>query len=263
MSNTDFDIEKYDFNFYFPVRPLENEKVKLTPFIPDVHLKEVVSGFQPYPEMFGYLPACGPFDTEDDFLNFFTPKIHNTKEAVLFVVYNKSPEGALSFAGVIGYVNTSLEHQCTEIGFVCTIPPFQRTHVTTNAVGLLLQYGLELPSPSSPLASSSASSTPPFPHQSTPLNPKHSGGLGLRRMVWQTHHDNTPSLRAAERLGFRREGLIRWQRVLRSDKTGAHVPQDRAKLCDLPGRHSWMLSVCWDDWELEGVREKVQGLMDR
>ena len=143
---------------------------------------------------------------------------------------------------MVGLLNTSAVDQVTEIGFVFILPEFQRTHVTTNAVGLLLHYCLELPSNA---------------------NGKYGPGLGLRRVQWQTHGDNMASLRAAERIGFRREGLIRWQRILQEGKEGPSVPSERAALCGNPGRHSWMLAVCWDDWELEGTREFVQERMER
>ena len=99
----------------------------------------------------------------------------------------------VNFAGVLGYLNSCPIHLKTEIGFLIVLPPFQRTHVTTNAVGLLLLYALNLPS---------ISDSVPFP------------GLGLRRVQWQTNELNAKSIRAAERMGLKMEGILRWDRVL-------------------------------------------------
>ena len=145
------------------------------------------------------------------------------------------------FAGIAGYLNTEPMHFKTEIGFIIVLPSFQRTHVTTNTVGLLMQYALELPSSSF------------FP------------GLGLRRVQWQTNALNTKSIRAAERMGFKMEGILRWDRVLPGGKGKPHNgielrandPKPGA-----PGRDTAMLSICWEDWE-NGGREKVLKLMAR
>lgn len=143
-----------------------------------------------------------------------------------------------------GLLSTDVENQCTEIGFIMTLPAFQRTHVTTNAVGLLLHYCLEMPTADG-------------------IQQKYGPGLGLRRVQWQCHAENTPSRRHAERIGMKLEGVIRWQRVLEAGKVGHEVPEDRKRLCAKVGRHSYMLAMCWDDWEVEGGREHVQALMAR
>jgi RimJ/RimL family protein N-acetyltransferase len=75
---------------------------------------------------------------------------------------------------------------------ITILPPFQRTHVTSNAVGFLLMYTLDAPP----------------------------GGLGLRRCQWQTHARNQPSRRLAERMGFTFEGVQRFQRALPPHKKG-------------------------------------------
>lgn len=59
--------------------------------------------------------------------------------------------------------------------------------MTSNMVGLLLHYTLDLPE---------------------------RGGLGLRRMQWIADERNEPSVNAAKRLGYSFEGVARWDRVL-------------------------------------------------
>jgi RimJ/RimL family protein N-acetyltransferase len=133
-----------------------------------------------------------------------------------------------------------------EIGTVIIMPAFQRTHVTSNAIGLLLQYTLDLPN---------------------------DGGLGLRRVQWQCNSANNASSCVAERMGFKREALLKWDRVFhggrQTGKVGNNrvVPRRGIEDGDLSkqeelGRDTIMLSMCWDDWD-GGGKEKVKSLMER
>jgi RimJ/RimL family protein N-acetyltransferase len=151
----------------------------------------------------------------------------------------------------MGFLFSDVDYQSTEIGYIMILPAFQRTHVCTNAVGLLLHYCLELPTTVLHLAPSDADRRQRF-----------GPGLGLRRVQWQAHADNAPSIATAERIGFRKEGIIRWDRIVRGDKPGLKVPPHRAALNAGSSRWTCRLSICWDDWEA-GVREKVQQQMDR
>ena len=155
------------------------------------------------------------------------------------------PAGSL--AGVVGLLNAAPHLAAAEVGYITVLPAFQRSHVSTHAIGLLLAYLLDPPG---------------------------RGGIGLRRVVWQAHADNVRSRYAAERMGFRFEGVNRWCRVLREGKVGEVVEGERGgvewgDVRGMVGRHSVVLSVCWDDWvgleggEGEGVREKVRKLMAR
>lgn len=148
---------------------------------------------------------------------------------------------------MVGFLNTSVMNLCTEIGFVIIMPAFQRTHVTSNAVGLLLQYALNLRS---------------------------EGGLGLRRVQWQANAANVASVGVAERMGFRKEALLKWDRVFHGGRQAGKVGNNRV----MPrrgapgevgeseneeiGRDTVLLSLCCDDWE-DGGREKVKTLMER
>ena len=46
------------------------------------------------------------------------------------------------------------------------------------------------------------------------LNDKSEGGLGLRRCQWYTNSKHVKSQAAAQRLGFKHEGVLRAHRVL-------------------------------------------------
>jgi RimJ/RimL family protein N-acetyltransferase len=103
--------------------------------------------------------------------------------------------------------------------------------VTTNAVGLLLNYLLEAP-------------------------------LSLRRVTWLANARNERSVKAAERMGFRLEGVMRWHRILPEGKDGQLVELEGLSNGRGPGRDTAMLSICWDDWR-DGVKDRVHTLVDR
>lgn len=111
--------------------------------------------------------------------------------------------------------------------------------MTSNAIGLVLQYALDA---------------------------KERNGLGLRRVQWDCATENKASVRAAEKTGFVKEGVLRWQHVYRDGIARGKVGNGRKILGggsegDL-GRDTVIYSLCWNDWE-GGVREKVQAIIDR
>ncbi|KAG8969529.1 hypothetical protein FRB90_010727, partial [Tulasnella sp. 427] len=157
--------------------------------------------------------------------------------------------GAL--AGLLTYLRTEPTALTTEIGHLVIFPPFQRTHVTTNAVGLLLIHALEVPK---------------------------KGGWGMRRVQWTAAPNNKPSVRAGERMGFKWEGVLRNLRPMLGEKedvrtTGKGEKRETfkpgAKLDiltregdPLPGVPSWdtaFLSLCWVDYD----RETLDKMMAR
>lgn len=73
---------------------------------------------------------------------------------------------------------------------------------------------------------------------------------------------NDRSWRAAEKLGFRKEGVKRWERTLPPGKAGGHPARNGDPKKDWSGRHTVILAVCWDDWE-NGVKAVVSERMAR
>lgn len=258
----------YDINFCFPIpENLESERVVLTPFIvsscclsrylwnqnpgnhlqPSKHAQLFIEQATLYPQIFDYLPF-GPFKDVGDFLtNLVELRIRGDPGYILFVVYDKTRPACSSdhpgaLAGLIGLLNSSLPNLLTEVGFVVIFPPFQRTHVTSNAVGILLKFTLNLPS-------------------------QQPGALGLRRVIWQANALNKASVRLAERMGFKLEGILRWDRVLPASKSAVGAGNEKdirngdpRKEC--VGRDTALMGLCWDDWE-GGVREEVDKIMRR
>ncbi|KAJ7722892.1 acyl-CoA N-acyltransferase [Mycena maculata] len=227
-------MDDINANFCFPLpRQLQNERVKLVPFLASTHAAAFCAGVED--GIFSYL-SFGPLATVDDFISILDTRVRPDPGTAVFAVIDKA-SGEL--AGTIGVVNTSTLHLKCEIGFIITLPRFQRTHVTSNAAGLLLHFLLDAPA---------------------------QGGLGLRRVSWEAVTHNTSSVRAAERLGFRREGVRRWNWVLPESKNEANenggATRDGDPKPNSLGGDCIMLGLCWDEWE-GGVRETVDASMKR
>lgn len=192
---------------------------------------------QSSPHLYDYLPY-GPFQTLEEFYKtFYDSRIKDDTGSVLFAVYNKNGKREI-LAGSLAYLNSSAPHLAVEIGHIVTFPAFQRTHVTSNAVGLLMHYALDPPS---------------------------AGGLGLRRVFWQANALNDKSVQAAQRMGFQWEAILRWDRVLPLGKEKAGNRKGERNEDPRPGRvgrDTAMLSICWDDW-VGGSRQRVDDVMAR
>ncbi|RPD54562.1 acyl-CoA N-acyltransferase [Lentinus tigrinus ALCF2SS1-7] len=232
-------------NFCFPICELENDHVKLTPFIPSVHGPAYWEVTHAHPEIYTFLPL-GPFPTLDAFLAHIAPRWVPRPDQFIFAIYSKASacaptldadaathtntdtETPYAFAGLCGYISTVPAHLSTEIAYLISLPAFQGTGVMSAAVALLMQYALLLSS---------------------------EGGLGLRRVQYQTDANNERSLGLARKLGFRLEGVMRWKRATPGDKEGLEPRAGDARP-ETKGRHTAVLAVCWDDWE-EGVKEQI------
>lgn len=238
--------DPYDVNFAFPLHlgSLESERVRLTPFIPAIHAGAYWEGIEPHlTEIFRYFPITMPA-TLAEFLSYIEKYYRSNPEFIMFAIIDKTrrdetrPELGGSVAGVIALLRASVAQLMAEIGYVVILPDFQRTHVASNAVGILLEYCLQLPTASPP-------------------------GLGLRRVHWTVHPDNTASKRLAQRLGFKHEGVLRWTWVLpQSRSSEGNPPREGDSYAPRGGLDTVYMGHCWDDWE-NGGREMTQRAIDR
>ncbi|KAJ7639448.1 GNAT family acetyltransferase [Roridomyces roridus] len=208
--------------FAIPDAGIESSRVRLTLYEPLTHNNQVLAQFSAHPELGRWLPAI------------YSPEVlqelFDDPNGILLAVTDK-PTGRL--AGVIGLGQTSFRDMSTEIGPVICFPEFQRTYVTSHAVAVLLRHCLDLPS--------------------------EAGGMGFRRVQWKAHSMNVASVKAAERMGFKMEGTLRWTHVLPPGREGQAAGRGRGEAL---GRDSCLLAICWDDWE-SGGRELVQKVLDR
>jgi len=220
-----------------PPHVLQSDRVQLIPFIPAIHAKVFHVEWSKYPHLAQYLSRG--FPTLESLL-LYVEFIRQDERSLLFAIIDKtkSPSSEDSriqngrLAGIIGWSHGSPRTRSLEFGPVIVLPEFQRTFVSTNAIGLLLKYVLDLPA---------------------------QGGLGYRRVQWTADPLNEGSLRTAEKMGFIREGLLRWTWRLPPDRKGKEMPAGRG---DGEGRDSAVFALCWDDWEA-GARDMVMKRMAR
>jgi len=207
-----------------PESGLESSRVKLTPYIPRIHGNEFFSQLSAHPELLRWMPVSITPESIQGMLD--------DPDSIIFAVIDKTRGEQGTFAGVIGLYRTSFQNLATEIGPIFCFPEFQRTFVTSNAIGVLMKYCLDLPK---------------------------DGGLGFRRVEWNADPRNTASVGAAERMGMKVEGTRRWTWILAAGKEGREVGEGRGEGV---GRDSVMLATYWDHWE-NGGREHVQEILDR
>lgn len=234
--------------FHFPIcTPVSNDRVKLIAFDPDVHSPAFVAQSVDHPELFAHMPL-NSFPTASDlkaaFINsestFSLAMPQNFAFAIIDKTRPPSPEDEEGeLAGTISYINTSKFNLSSEVGVVIVLPQYQRSHVTTNAVGLLLQYAFSSPA---------------------------EGGIGLRRMHWNCSTANAASAKVAERVGYEKVGVIpyhvRFPLGMRHGKQGNGKSLPPGGDPDDVWRDTLVYSMSWDVWE-GGAREKVEKAMSR
>lgn len=212
----------------------------LTQAQPNIHAAHFVETIKANPDLFTYV-SFPIVNNEADFMKEVYEGIRSSPGDCLYAVIDKvSSSGNVienrEYAGVISLTATDRVNALTEVG-VLIFPAFQRTHVATNAIGLLLLWTLDPPS---------------------------AGGLGLRRVEWRTHADNAVSRKTALRMGFEFEGIARWHRVFPRGGIALSAEALRMKNGteeELPGRHTAVFSIVWDEWD--DKRPKVVAQMER
>ncbi|KAK4701628.1 hypothetical protein P7C70_g4600, partial [Phenoliferia sp. Uapishka_3] len=224
----------YDHNFVHrvPTRLETPGGVVLLPLVPSLHAAALYSRFVRHPIIYNFLPY-GPFPSLAAFLTHLENR-RRDQQIITFAIFDQSlilppcdsstddttrPE---RIAGQISFTKTDAGQRQAEMGAVILSPEFHRTHVLTHAAALALRYAFE--------------------------------ELKLRRMQWYAHSGNKASPVAARRLGFRDEGVVRWEWVLPLGKVGevgSEGPEGH------PTRHVYVLGMGWDDW-----KGRVEGNLD-
>ena len=232
--------DPYDINWAFPLyeETLESERVKLTPFIPSLHAQEYAAQLSARPDLHRWIPF--DLSSPDHFLTEVELRVRRDPSWILFTILDKARGGAM--AGVIGLIG-SAQNLSAEIVWLLVFPAFQGTYVSSNAVGILLHYTLELPSPD-------------------PGSGRRQG-LGFRRVQWTSDTWNKPSQAVARRMGLKEEGMLRWTWVLPEGGDGNGMPiRAGDPKCARPGRDSARAGICVDDWE-SGGRDHVERVMNQ
>ncbi|KAH9940047.1 acyl-CoA N-acyltransferase [Epithele typhae] len=239
-----FSPEPYDINFAYPLHPatLESDRLALVPFVPAVHGAAYWAALAGRTAaLFRWFPFAAA--TRAEALSFFA-HCQRAPGALALAAHDKTrpdpahPDWPGALAGTIALWGTSPANLHTELAHVLVLPDFQRTHVARGMVGLALRYALELPG--------------------APVRP----GLGFRRVLWTAHPENARSGALARRMGFKDEGVARWLWVLPEGAESGMPSRAGDPAAEKPGRHSVVLSLCWDDWE-GGAREHVEAMINQ
>lgn len=125
-----------------------------------------------------YLPE-GPFRVEADYLNWLTRR-SELEDQVTYAIIDAASCRA---AGMASFMRIHPRNGTVEVGHIKYSPALQRTRAATEAMYLMMYHAFV--------------------------------DLGYRRYEWKCDALNTPSRRAAERLGFQFEGVFRQAVVYR------------------------------------------------
>jgi RimJ/RimL family protein N-acetyltransferase len=136
------------------------------------HAPALWKHFEGHPELWTYIGAYGPFDTEKDFTAHIE-KFSASPDPYVYAIIDKDK-------GPVGYftlMEIRPQHRVIEVGHVMYSPSLKRSPLATEVQYLLAKYVFET--------------------------------LGCRRYEWKCHALNAASRRAGQRLGFTFEGLFR------------------------------------------------------
>lgn len=121
----------------------------------------------------------GPFQTSEA-LSAFVADFASTHDPVAWAV---RPVATGAVTGWLTLMDIQPKNAAIEIGHIWFGPAMQRTRAATEAMFLLMRLAMD--------------------------------ELGYRRLVWKCNAMNAPSRRAAERLGFTYEGVLRSHLVVK------------------------------------------------
>ncbi len=154
--------------------------VRLEPVNPPGHARSLFAASHDGqdPMLWDYMPM-GPFRTEETFTAWLETTAASTDPLFLTVIdqHTERPSGMVSFLRI------TPSHGVIEVGNIWFAPIIQRTRQATEAIFLLARHAFE--------------------------------ALGYRRLEWKCDDLNARSRRAAERLGFRYEGLFHQHMVIK------------------------------------------------
>ncbi|HEY2055130.1 MAG TPA: GNAT family protein [Solirubrobacterales bacterium] len=157
---------------------LRGERVLLRPFDPAADAEPLQAETKDDPALWTYMPI-GPFETSEDLRRTIAAEA----EAEGYVFYAIEPVEAGGALGQAAYMRIDLDNGSIEIGSIWLAPRLQRTTAATEAIFLLARHAFD--------------------------------DLGYRRLEWKCNALNAASRRAAERYGFRFEGVFRKAQIVK------------------------------------------------
>jgi RimJ/RimL family protein N-acetyltransferase len=160
-----------------PRKVLEGQHCRLEPLDVAKHGADIAAAFAGAHSVWDYLPVDEPKD-RTAYEAFLASMVSRT-DIVPFAVVDEADGKA---KGHLWLMEIRPAHGVFEVGFITYSPGLQRTRAATEAIYLCGAYGFE---------------------------------LGYRRFEWKCNNRNEPSKRAAQRYGFKYEGLFRQHQVVK------------------------------------------------
>jgi RimJ/RimL family protein N-acetyltransferase len=157
---------------------LRGPRVLLRPFDPAADAGPLHEATRDHPSVFAYM-RLGPFASSEDMRRTIAAEA----AAEGYVFYAIEPIEAGCALGQAAYMRIETEAGTIEIGSIWFAPRLQRTAAATEAIYLLARHVFD--------------------------------DLGYRRLEWKCNALNAASRRAAERFGFRSEGVFRKHEVVK------------------------------------------------
>ncbi|MGE3313157.1 MAG: GNAT family N-acetyltransferase [Limisphaerales bacterium] len=160
-------------------RVFEGRFCRLEPLDPARHAADLFSANAEDSEgrMWTYLPY-GPFVDWNDYLHW-VESVAKSEDPLFFAIVDPGKERAI---GVAAYLRIDPANGSVEVGHLGYSPRLQRTPAATEAMARMMRHAFD---------------------------------LGYRRYEWKCDALNAPSRAAAERLGFRFEGVFRQAAVVK------------------------------------------------
>jgi RimJ/RimL family protein N-acetyltransferase len=157
---------------------LYGRTVMMEPLDAELHAASLWNAIQGHNELWTWM-GDGPYTDEESFRTAIAAKQAATN-AVFFAILSKETGRAVGYASLMRF---DPQNGVIEVGNILLSPALQRTTTATEAMYLMAKHVFE--------------------------------DLGYRRYEWKCNAENTPSRRAAERLGFTFEGIFRQHQVVK------------------------------------------------
>ena len=150
---------------------LAGTHVRLEPLSPERHAAQLYDQVADHPELWTYMP-WGPFSSSSGFRR----TLGQLAETDAYSYYAICDRVSARVLGKAAYMNIKPQDGVIEVGGIAFSPALQRSVAATEAMILMMRWAF---------------------------------AAGYRRYEWKCNALNTPSRRAAERLGFSYEGIFR------------------------------------------------------
>jgi len=201
---------------------LRGRYAALEPLDADRHAALLYKAFDGHDWVWDYMPV-GPFASAAQFHRWMREATQQSD--ILFYAIKDLETG--TYGGFASYLRIKPSSGSIEVGFIAMAPQLQRTRAATEAMYLMMQWAFE---------------------------------AGYRRYEWKCDALNTPSRRAAQRLGFTYEGVFRQATVVKGRNRDtawfAAIDTEWPALCE--AFQLWLSPANFDDAGMQ--RERLSDL---